>query len=178
MRHALLATLFLALAACPKEGEDTVDTDTDTDVDTDTDTDADTDTEPTEDCEFVELDEGADGTMTIDAAGEDDVKHHWDMPAGKTKVIGHVTWSNPDWKMALDLGEGFCPHSGTSHGRVVGEGGALDLELVAMDVVGTETFDEGDQWFIHMGEAMPINPDDGETCDYTFTVELCAPIAE
>lgn len=166
----LFSVLILAiplLAACPEEEKET-----ETDV-----TDTDETDQPTEDCQAVELDEGATGTYTINSAGDDHVKHHFLMPEGANHIIATATWTETEWKMLLDLGIGFCPHSGTSMAQTTGEGGEVTLELWSTDLEEPlDSFTADDQWFVHLGEDMPVNPEDGSTSDYAFDVQVCTPL--
>jgi hypothetical protein len=165
------AILLLALFGCPKE-DDTEDTnDTDTGL---TDTGDTEDTDPGLTCEDVAWTDGSSGTYTYDPAGDSDVKHHFDMPAGMTVLRAQVTWTRTEWDMALDAGLGGCPHSGTSYGSVDGEGGSLELEVTA-ESQSLATFEEGEMHFVHLKENMPVNPETGETTDYAMAAQVCRP---
>jgi len=161
MPHAAL--LALALAACTPEEDDTGTPSPD-------DTGAEDTASP---CAGIALDEGSSGTYTVDSSGDDHVKHHWDMPEGQGEIVGTATWDQPDWTMALGLGEGWCPHTGEEHASARGPGGTLEVRWTAAEA-GLEAFEDGRQWFIHMGVDMPVvRPEDGETSAYAFTVRLC-----
>lgn len=159
---ALGSILVFALVGCPPDEEKTDDSATETG-----------DTGPVDDgCTAFELNEGSTGTYTVNSAGDDHVKHHFDMPEGIARVKATVTWTT-GWNMVWELGTGWCPHSGTSLCEVSGSEGTLSLDVTATDLVGTDTFTADDQWFAHLGLDMMVGPEDGETADYTMAVEVC-----
>lgn len=132
------------------------------------------DTGPSEDCQPVSWSDGDSGTYVVNSAGDDHVKHHFDMPENVHKLIVSGTWDS-DWTMELDAGIGFCPHSGTTYAETYDTGGSLSLELTP-DLVEAEAavFEAGVQWFAHFGLNMPVGgPEDGATAQYTVSAEAC-----
>lgn len=164
MTRLITATAALLLCACPEEEP------TDSGAADTGDTGA-----PEEECVEVDFTDGSSGTYTIDSASDDHVKHHFDMPEGTTRLEATATWSETEWEMALDVGTGMCPHSGTSHVQVAGAGGELTAEVQASDL-GLEAFAPDETWFLHLGEDMPVDPDDGSTSDYAVSALACRPL--
>ena len=155
--------LLALLAACTPEADDTGSPSVD-------DTGGEDTASP---CTEIALDEGSSGTYTVDSSGDDHVKHHWVMPEGQVLVAATATWDQPDWTMALGIGEGWCPHSGDEHASATGTGGTLEVQYSAAEA-GIDAFEADRQWFVHMGVDMPVvRPEDGETSAYTFAVLLC-----
>ncbi len=167
----VLPLLATSLIACGEDEEDPKDTDTeDTQVE---------DTGPVEDCQPVSFTDGDGGTYVVNSAGDDHVKHHWDMPADVHKLIVGGTWDS-DWTMELDAGIGYCPHSGTTYAEDYNADGEVVLELTP-DLVdaGAEVFEADVQWFAHFGLNMPVGgPADGETAGYTVWAEACTWVVE
>jgi hypothetical protein len=166
MNARLLLVLPLALSIACGEEEKTDDTQLD---DTGSE-----DTGPVEDCQPVSFSDGDSGTYVVNSAGDDHVKHHFDMPENVHKLIVSGTWDS-DWTMELDAGIGFCPHSGTTYAETYDTGGSLSLELTP-DLVEAEAavFEAGVQWFAHFGLNMPVGgPEDGATAQYTVSAEAC-----
>jgi len=128
----------------------------------------------TEDCIAITLDEGNSGTYTVDSTTDDHEKKHWEMPADIDHLVVTGTWSQTDWNMKLDVGEGWCPHSGTSYADAYDTGGELVIDLWASDLDGSpETFEEGNSWFAHFGLYTAAPPPDGSTSEYAFDVQAC-----
>jgi hypothetical protein len=161
----VLPVFALNLSACgEEEGDDTAKTD-DTQVE---------DTGPVEDCQPVAWTDGNSGTWTRNSAADDDVKHHWNMPADVHKLVASVTWET-EWNMAYDLGTGFCPHSGVSYISESSTTGEIAFELLPSAVSeGAEIFDADVQWFAHMKIDMQVGgPENGESTPYTMDVLAC-----
>jgi hypothetical protein len=161
----VIPLLALQLTACG-EDDDTGEAKTD---DTES-----QDTDPVEDCVTVQWSDGNSGTFVRNSAADDDVKHHWDMPADVHKLIAKVTWDT-EWNMAYDLGTGFCPHSGVSYISESSATGEISFELLPGAVTeGAEVFDADVQWFAHMRLDMQVGgPDDGEQTPYSMEVLAC-----
>ncbi len=89
--------------------------------------------------------DGSRGEMSIAEGLDSHVKHHWIMPQGVTRVIGVVTWDNPEFKLDLAVGVGGCPHSGEEAARANSDTSPAMVEFVAQGNL-TEA-----QWFAHSG---------------------------
>lgn len=113
--------------------------------------------------------DGNSGTIDIPMVGaqftETDVKHHFEMPAGATKVKVTFTW-DPKWELEASIGTGTCPHSGEM----------LEAETTSSGEVTLEYEDEAGltegQWFAHFS-VPDVNAHRGESCSYTISAELC-----
>ncbi|MDG6219867.1 MAG: hypothetical protein QCI38_00275 [Candidatus Thermoplasmatota archaeon] len=127
-----------------------------------------------EECEDMEtpmaFTDGNSGTINIPLVGasvmETDVKHHFDMPEGMTKVEVTFTW-DPAWELTLDIGLGNCPHSGTLLETYTCSSGTHTL--VFEDVEGLET----GQWFAHI-KVTDVNAHRGESCTYSMSAVCCS----
>lgn len=112
----------------------------------------------------VTFDEGGEQTMNIIAGYDNHVKIHWTMPADIKKVIGVVSWDNPEFdNMEGAVGTGWCPHSGTK---------AADATATTSPVVVEYSDPNGAklaqvQWFLHAG-AVDETPLVGKTTKMTF----------
>jgi len=127
--------------------------------------------------------DGRAGSIFIPAAyngtQEVDRKHHWTNPAGTTRVIGIATFekdaAQEDWNLAVAMGHGECPHSGTKWADEV-PGTSQDTIVVDIDLTpfaGTQLV--AGMAFIHVapkiGTAAPY-AHLGEALPYTFSVYL------
>jgi hypothetical protein len=132
------------------------------------------DTGPSEDCQPVSWSDGDSGTYVVNSAGDDHVKHHFDMPENVHKLIVTGTWEC-DWTMEMDVGIGFCPHSGTSYIEDYNSDGEIVLETTPdMVNAGDTVFEANVQWFNHFGLNMAVGgPEDGETCEYAMEALAC-----
>lgn len=153
----LLSVLALALAGCGKE--DTEDTEDTTDTQ---------DTQDTQDTEDSSVQIDIDETYVI-LDGEDHQKNAFDMPEGIGSLTATMTWSDAAWAFALDLGEGTCPHSGTTYVSGSGDAGEIILTLDASEL-DAETLPAG-AWFSHVGVSS-TDHDLGDTEDYSIHIEL------
>ena len=179
--HLVPALLLIAgLVACGEEEDenppgDTTDTPVDTNDPIDTGETGDTG-EPAanEDCQAVSFPAGSSGTYTV-STGDDHVKHHFYMPADITHLIISPTWDT-DWTMAVDVGVGTCPHSGTSYLSESGESGmVIDVYAADLSQYGYgDSFTENEQWFVHLGVASSVST--GDTADYEIEVQACVPL--
>ena len=130
---------------------------------------------PSEECTTVVFDEGDSGTYVINNDGDDHVKHHWYMPEGVERMEAKANWEGEGWLMEMDVGIGWCPHSGTSYKDDSSDSGELIIEVWPSDVDDSwETFQAEDQWFLHLGDASMGAHEDGESLDYTVEVKICS----
>ncbi len=165
---SLALPLFaLSLAACDEE-EDNKDTTPETE-DTQVE-----DTGPEEDCQPVDWSDGSSGTYVVNSAADDHVKHHFDIPENVHRLVVTGSWEC-DWTMEMDVGIGYCPHSGDSYVEDYNASGEITLEATPEMVnEGDEVFEAGVQWFNHFGLNMPVGgPADGETCEYAMEALAC-----
>jgi len=102
-----------------------------------------------------ELDEGSEGQIVIpedyNGLQEIDVKHHWTSGAdGASRVISVLQWEIPEgddpWEIRLDVGTGFCPHSGTSYATSED----FDASPIEFDVAPEGGFPADTQLFVHL----------------------------
>lgn len=123
--------------------------------------------------EHVELDEGAEGTMVIpddyDGTQETHVRHHWttdEEPAAR--YVAFVAWE-PDadqspWVMTLEMGTGFCPHTGTTYDTAAPD----DESPVLLVSAPEDGFPATTQLFAHIGANASAHV--GEELPLTFHV--------
>lgn len=119
--------------------------------------------------------EGVFGEITIpanyDGAVEVDEKVHFDMPTGMRRLVAVTNWFPPEeqelpWGIELQVGQGICPHNGTTWG-----GEPYDTEgPLINEVVHTTDFPQ-DTWFAHL---RPLNPYEhlGESLPFEVRVYL------
>jgi len=167
-----LPLTVLALTGCPKDDtDDTEPTDTD-----DTSTGDTEDTDPLADCVPISWTDGNGGQYTVNSAGDDHVKHHFNMPENTARLVLTTTWDT-DWNMQVKAGIGGCPHSGTVYADDYNANGSITLEVFPGDVEeGATTFTAGTQWFNHIELYMVADaPADGETTVYAMDGLACPP---
>ena len=87
---------------------------------------------------------------------EIDQKVHWEMPSQVRKVIVWTRWdaeewSDNPWNLRLDVGIGWCPHSGDTRVSVESNDGLLVVDYENENGTLEET-----QWFAHI---KPLNPE-------------------
>jgi len=92
-------------------------------------------------------------------------KFHFDMPAGTTEVMAIGQWFDTSWEMELDLGIGFCPHSGVTQIEQINGGGQIVLHYTAADHGVAEFASE--EWFLHIGTSPDFDMD-GHIDDGTY----------
>jgi hypothetical protein len=102
-----------------------------------------------------ELTEGNEGEIVIpegyNGLQEVDQKHHWTTGSdGASRVIAVLLWEIPEgddpWKIQVDVGTGFCPHSGTSYAASE----VIDASPIELDVEPEDGFPASTQLFVHM----------------------------
>lgn len=124
--------------------------------------------------EASELLEGNDGEIAIpedyDGTQEIHVKHHWTSGSeGASRVIAILTWAVPEeqdpWELKIDIGSGFCPHTGTTYATSE----TLDASPIEFDAVPDGGFPADTQLFVHVS---PMNPFDhlGESLAYQVLI--------
>jgi hypothetical protein len=105
--------------------------------------------------EESELTEGNEGEIVIpedyDGLQEVDVKHHWTSGTdGASRVIAVLLWEIPEgddpWEIQVDVGTGYCPHSGTSYAASE----IIDASPIELDVEPEDGFPASTQLFVHM----------------------------
>lgn len=84
-------------------------------------------------------------------------KFHFDMPTGVTEVMAIGQWYDTAWEMEVDLGTGFCPHSGVTQVEQIDDGGQIVLSYLAADHGVTEFVEE--EWFLHIGTSPEFDMD-------------------
>jgi len=99
-------------------------------------------------------------------------KYHFDMPAGTTEIMAIGQWFDADWEFIVDIGTGFCPHSGTPITNLTDTGGQVIVHHTAADLSLTEYVQE--QWFLHIGHgpAMDLSTMVGEGTYFALTAVL------
>ncbi|MFH1809927.1 MAG: hypothetical protein ABIJ09_14375 [Pseudomonadota bacterium] len=126
----------------------------------------------------VSLTEGNLGTIriptTYDGTQEVDVKHHWNNPAGQTRVVAIATWnltaSDPVWMIEGSVGCGVCPHSGSLWGQPEEtDASPFIIDMRASDI--NQTWLDTTQAFFHL---RPLDAQNhlGENLPYTMAVYL------
>lgn len=122
-------------------------------------------------CAPVTLEEGPTGTYTA-SDGDDHMKHHFIMPASVVELRVKVGWPDPTWKIRVDLGEGNCPHSGTTHQQAEGVG-EVSFHLASASLEpALEEFATGARWFVHLAASNPQAS--GNTVEYALDVQACS----
>jgi len=96
-------------------------------------------------------------------------KRHFDMPAATTEVMAVGQWYDVTWEMEVDLGIGFCPHSGVTQVEQIDDGGQILLHHT------TDATDlSPEEWFLHIGTSpgfdMEGHIDDGTYFALTVAV--------
>ena len=92
---------------------------------------------------------------------EIDQKFHWNMEPSVGAMMGVVQWEyEPEdpWNLKLDLGSGFCPHSGTLMASEEGSNGQIIVNHTAQDLPNG-VYGEG-QFFSHLGAGSEMDPAD------------------
>jgi hypothetical protein len=84
-------------------------------------------------------------------------KFHFDMPAGITEIMAIGQWFDMGWEMEVDLGIGFCPHSGVTQVEQIDDGGQIVLHYTAADHGVAEFVVE--EWFLHIGTSPDFDMD-------------------
>lgn len=118
--------------------------------------------------EVPTFDEGNTGEMVIpedwDATVDTHVKHHWGSEIDYSHILA-VFLSEPedgqsDWEITIDLGTGYCPHSGES----LATSDAITDVPAVFDAEPDGGFPAATMFFVHMGG----NPEEhiGETLPY------------
>jgi hypothetical protein len=108
------------------------------------------------------LTEGNDAELSIpadfDGTQEVHVKHHWTTSAnGAMRVIALMQWEVPAeqdmWQIKIDIGTGFCPHSGTTYAT----SDIIDTSPMIFDATPDDSFPASTQLFVHMQTANPYD---------------------
>lgn len=97
---------------------------------------------------------------------EVDVKYNWELPANVGKIVGLLTWEEPNWNLEYSIGTGECPHKGT-----ILSSGETELCAIALSYMGKENLDEGTLWFSHI---KPLNPQEhiGERLPFHWIIVM------
>ena len=110
-----------------------------------------------------------------DPNAEIDQKLHWNMEESIGAMMGIVQWEQDPaepWGLKLDLGSGFCPHSGT---RMASEEGNSGQIIVNHDAGSLENgvYPTG-QFFSHLGAGSEMDPADkaGQTIPFWMVVAV------
>jgi hypothetical protein len=95
-----------------------------------------------------------------------DLKYHWSMPEGMTRVVAILQWpdASAGWNLKFDVGRGFCPDHGTKFGGLTGSSG----EIVLVAPQTPKALPEG-QWFVHVGA---VNADAMMGQSTSFSIRL------
>jgi hypothetical protein len=120
------------------------------------------------------LTEGNEGGFSIpaDFNGTQEIheKHHWTTSeGGASRVIALMEWTVPEdqdlWEFSIDLGSGFCPHSGETYAT----SDVSDASPMIFDATPDGGFPASTQLFVHMS---PENPFDhlGESLPFNIRV--------
>jgi len=110
----------------------------------------------------VELTEGAEGTIVIpddfNGTQEIHVKHHWTSgDEGASRAIAILTWEVPEdqdvWEFMLEIGSGFCPHTGTTYASSE----TLDASPIVFDATPETPLPANTQLFVHISTMNPFD---------------------
>ena len=118
--------------------------------------------------EVPTFDEGSTGEIVVPedwtAATDTDIKHHWGSTVDYTHILA-VFISEPedgqeDWELIMDIGTGYCPHSGES---LIQSETMTDNPFI-FDAEPADGFPAAAMFFVHMA----VNAEDhiGETLPY------------
>jgi hypothetical protein len=108
----------------------------------------------------MDLTEGNAGTFAIpnDFNGIQEIheKHHWTSDeAGASRVIAILTWETPEnqpaWEFMVEIGSGFCPHTGTTYATSE----TVGVSPLIFDAAPDGGLPANTQLFVHMS---PMNP--------------------
>jgi len=180
----LIAALGFVFTGCPADTDDDDSADDDDAADDDAadddaaDDDAGDDDSEAEDCWTMMLTPSGEGcTYNYSSTEDSHLKHNFTMPEDIVHVITTLTWENPraDWQFALDVGEGTCPHSGTTWLGNYGSEGEVVVDLHPEDLPDApEVFPAGANIFNHIALINEVDHVTGDQCDYDLIVEVCA----
>ena len=167
----LIAALGFATAGCTTATDDDDDSADDDDA-------GDDDSMPAEDCWTQVLSpSGDDGTYTFDPTVDHHMKHNFTMQEDIVHMIATMTWTEDrgDWQFGVDVGEGTCPHSGTTWLGDFGNEGEIVVDVRASDLAGSpDTFPVGANVFNHIQLINETDHTTGDSVGYDLVVEVCA----
>lgn len=116
---------------------------------------------------------------TYSGVEEVDVRHHWNNPAGITRIVAVARWEVPEgqepWRIGVTVGCGVCPHNGSVWGPepFSDESPILhEVSVLQVEEITAGEFPE-DQAFVHLRPANAIDHA-GESLPYEVEVYLLA----